>query len=127
MMHILTMVSIILMFPYLQRWRSNRWLNLWLPEANFSLWTKWTPQQDSNQTMLLKTTNNTIQHSDDEITKKNTKEKSLYICVKIIYLNQKKREKKYAEGWFSVKKWCKTTPPRCVKEDNLKKSCSFSH
>jgi len=69
-------------------------------------WLMWIFQHELNEhhgklrnQIPHKTTNNTTLHLYDEITQKNTKEKTL-IYVKTTYLEWNKREKKDVDEWF---------------------------
>ena len=92
------------MLPDPQRWRPNHWLNLWLTEADFSIWTERTTQQDVKS-------NNTAQDDEQHNAtlrpwrnhKKKHKRKHL-IYVEITYLDWKIREKRMQMSDFRSKK-----------------------
>lgn len=87
------------------------WICIWL---KLIFW--WKPNVHRDKTWNrtpYKTTNNTTPYSDDEITKRHNKN---LICVKIIYLNWKKGEKRCK--WVILsKKGSRTIPPRWMKEN----------
>jgi len=89
------------MFSDLQRWRSNHWSNLWLIEDDLQYESNEYRDKTWNQTH--KTTNNTIPHSDDEITNKN---KKFDICENHLFI-LKKRKKKWYKSDSKSTKWSK--------------------
>jgi len=59
--------------PDLQHWwRQSHWLDLHWIEADMTIWTEQTPEQEGkDKQRRTKTTNKTASHEDDEITKEN--------------------------------------------------------